>query len=145
MSGMLDIHLFWPKDSAWFDIWSIEHFISGMSIGIIAIGINAVIYRKKKWFSPQDIVTRYFDIIFLLFIAYFWETLEHYLELWYFGSSLEHWFHGVEFIWNLMVLWYLLIKKYSSLVLFARIFSLVWLTLHIFIFPHSMYLHDVLF
>jgi len=150
--SLSEITIFWLKNNSWFDIWSIEHFISGISVGVLAMGIHAHVYKKKKWFNPEEIITRYFDVIFILFIAYFWETLEHYLELWILWEQMKYWFHGVEFIGNriitdplLMVLGYLLVRKYNNLVWFARIFSLIWLTVHIFIFPHSMYLQEIIF
>lgn len=152
MDFLSEIAIFWSKSTSWFDIWSIEHFVAWMSFWVLTMGIHSHIYKKKKWFHPEEIVTRYFDIILILCIAYFWETLEHYLELWILGEAVKHWFYGVEFIWNrmitdpvLMVLGYLFIRKYNNLVWFARFFSVIWLTVHIFVFPHSMYLQEILF
>ena len=63
---------------------------------------------------------------------------------------VKYWFQGVEFWPNrlifdplMLILGYLIVKKYSFLVNPARVLSLIWLLTHIFIFPHSMYLHDL--
>ncbi|MFA4887828.1 MAG: hypothetical protein WC595_06475 [Candidatus Nanoarchaeia archaeon] len=141
------------KTTALFDVWSIEHILSGVSIG------HAARNHNKKHFSilhsnidhNHKTVVR-FDIIAVLFIAYLWETLEHYLELGIAGAKVEYWFQGVEFFSNrfltdplLMVAGYLLAKKFPKYVLPARIVSIIWLLVHIFIFPDSMYLQRVLF
>ena len=88
------------------------------------------------------------DILGVLFLAYAWETLEHYLETGLAGSAVEFWFQGVEFWPNrlitdplMLLLGYLIAKKYPRFVIPARIASVAWLFIHIFIFPHSMYLH----
>lgn len=52
-----------------------------MSVGFLALSTHARIYSQKAGFHPELIVTRYFDILFVLLLAYFWETIEHYLEL----------------------------------------------------------------
>ena len=85
----------------------------------------------------------------MLFIAYFWETIEHYLETGLLGSKVMFWFQGVE-AWDnrfisdplMLLLGYWIVKRWPKLVWPARIFSIVWLFFHIFIFPHSMYLQD---
>ena len=86
----------------------------------------------------------------MLLIAYIWETAEHYLETGLAGESVEYWFQGVEFWANrfisdplITVFGYFISKNYPITVTPARIISLLWLLIHIFIFPHSMYLHDI--
>ena len=66
------------------------------------------------------------------------------------GNLVEYWFQGVEFWANrfisdplITVMRYYISKKYIFLVNPARILSLLWLLIHIFIFPHSMYLHEL--
>ncbi len=79
-----------------------------------------------------------------------WETLEHYLEVGLAGETVAYWLQGVEH-WsnrlicdNAMVMlgWWIYNQK-NRIVWFARVFSIVWLFFHIFIFPHSMYLHEL--
>lgn len=67
-------------------------------------------------------------------------------------GGVMYWFQWVEFYWNrivtdplLMVFWYVIIKRYPMVVPYARLFSLTWLWVHIFVFPHSMYLQDIIF
>jgi hypothetical protein len=141
---MLDI-IWGLKTKAMLDIWTIEHILSGMSVGFFAKNNNDKIFNKKF-----DIKTnyKYFDIIFVLFIAYLWETIEHYLETGLAGEAVEYWFQGVEFWANriifdplALIIGYLIVRKYNNIVHYARILSVIWLIVHIFIFDHSMQLH----
>ena len=136
------------KTVAFFDIWTIEHLLSGISIGSFSMYLN-----RKKIKNEFKIDTHrgyYFDMILVLLIAYIWETAEHYLETGLAGESVEYWFQGVEFWANrfisdplITVFGYFISKYYPITVTPARIISLLWLLIHIFIFPHSMYLHDI--
>ena len=83
-------------------------------------------------------------------VAYSWETVEHYLEIGLMGEVVAFWFQGVEFWANriisdplITVVGYYIAKQYSKLVIPARIISIIWLLVHVFIFPHSMYLHEI--
>jgi len=133
-----------------FDVWSFEHFLSGISIGYLALKINQHMF--KKWFKLdiEKLGIKYFDIIFVLFAAYFWETIEHYLELGLAGPQVEYWFQGVEYWPNrlitdplLLIAGYYFAIKNPKLVPAARILSLIWLLIHIIIFEHSMVLHYI--
>jgi len=146
------------KTVAIFDVWTIEHILTGISVGT-----GVIIHNNKslgELFSrlaeniihPQRInFLKYkYDIYLLLFIAYLWETLEHYLETGLAGGAVEYWFQGVEYWPNrliadplMLILGYWLAKKLPNIVWPARIISLAWLALHIFVFPHSMYLHEI--
>ena len=144
--------IFGYKTIAMFDVWSFEHVLSGISIGHIVkkstrkhVGNISLI---KKFESHSSVIR--FDIIGVLFLAYLWETIEHYLETGLAGARLEYWFQGVE-VWTnriiadplLMVLGYYIALKNPRLIIPARILSALWLLVHIFIFPHSMYLHTL--
>lgn len=136
------------KTEAAFDVWSIEHLIMGVTAGWIADKIIS-----KKMIGDEQISENLrikINFVIVLLIAYMWETLEHYIETGLMGNRIAFWFQGVEH-WsnrlifdNLMVLlgWLLYIKR-GGFVWFARVFSVVWLTVHIFLFPHSMYLHTM--
>jgi hypothetical protein len=135
------------KTTAIFDVWTIEHLFSGISIGC-AVRIRH--HKEFKKFVGEDHKCHswHFDMMGVLFLAYIWETIEHYLESGLAGSVVEFWFQGVEFWPNriiadplMLVLGYMIAKRYPQLVIPARIFSVVWLATHIFVFPHSMYLH----
>ncbi len=86
----------------------------------------------------------------MLFLAYAWETLEHYLEIGLAGQAVAYWFQGVEHWANrliadplAMVLGYLIVKRWAGLATPARILSALWLAVHVFWFPHSMHLHEL--
>lgn len=90
-------------------------------------------------------------LIGVLFLAFAWEAVEHYLEIGLLGTNVEFWFQGVEFWGNrlitdplMMVGGYLLAHHVPRIVWPARILSLIWLLVHIFVFPDSMYLHHFL-
>ena len=133
-----------------FDVWTIEHFLSGISIGALAVHCNMKIFKYKLDLDSLDIKTKYFDIIFVLLAAYSWETVEHYLESGLMGDVVAHWFQGVEFWANrilsdplITVAGYYVSKGCPILVTPARIVSLIWLLVHVFLFPHSMYIHEI--
>ncbi len=138
------------KTVAIFDVWTIEHFLSGISIGALAVRCNMKIFKNKLDLDSQDIKTQYFDLIFVLLVAYSWETVEHYMENGLMGDVVSYWFQGVEFWANrilsdplITIVGYYIARANPSLVTPARIVSLIWLFVHVFIFPHSMYLHDI--
>ena len=133
-----------------FDVWSFEHFLSGISIGALAVHCNMKIFKNKLDLDSRDIKTRYFDLIFVLLAAYSWETVEHYMESGLMGDVVAYWFQGVEFWANrilsdplITVVGYYIAMANPGLVTPARIVSLIWLLVHVFIFPHSMYLHEI--
>ena len=108
------------------------------------------IFKSKLDLDSRDIKTRYFDLIFVLLAAYAWETVEHYLENGLMGDVVAYWFQGVEFWANrifadplITVVGYYIAVGNPKLVTPARILSLMWLLVHVFIFPHSMYLHEI--
>ncbi len=138
------------KTVAIFDVWTIEHFLSGISIGALAVRCNMKIFKNKLDLDSQDIKTQYFDLIFVLLVAYSWETAEHYMENGLMGDVVSHWFQGVEFWANrilsdplITIVGYYIARANPALVTPARIVSLIWLLAHVFIFPHSMYLHEI--
>ena len=138
------------KTVAFFDIWTLEHLLSGISIGALSIQINKKVFFNTINVDSKIIKTSYFDLTFVLLLAYIWETIEHYLETGLAGQSVEFWFQGVEFWANrfisdplITVLGYYIAKNYFFLVNPSRIISFIWLIVHIFVFPHSMYLHEI--
>ena len=135
------------KTEASFDVWSIEHIVMGISVGWLAMLITNKLTRNE---NISEKLKNKISFFIAVMIAYMWETLEHYLETGLAGQTVEYWLQGVEH-WsnrlifdNLMVLlgWWIYQQK-NRILWFARIFSFVWLFVHIFVFPHSMYLHDI--
>ena len=134
------------KTLAYFDIWSIEHLVSGITLGSLIIFIYDKLSIKEK-----DANYKWLYYISVIFVAYLWESLEHYLETGLINETVTFWFQGVEFWGNrlitdplLLILGSFLYLRYNQLVKFARLFSGAWLISHIFIFPHSMYLQEQL-
>ncbi len=142
--------LWWVKTEAVMDVWTIEHILSWISVWFLIMSSNYKIFERKIWFDPKIISTRYFDLIWVLFLAFLWETIEHYLEVWIAWETVKFWFQWVEYWPNriifdplMLIFWYFLAREYTKFVSPARFLSFIWLFVHIFIFPHSMYLHDL--
>jgi hypothetical protein len=125
------------KTVALFDVWSFEHLIGGITVGAIII-----------FFLKQNPKNKILKPIIFLFLAYFWEFIEYNLEL---GVShinvVTYWFQGVEFWGNRLItdpmlglIGYFIALNYKRYINFAKIISISWYIVHIFIFPHCMYL-----
>ena len=132
------ILLWGDKTLAFFDVWSIEHFISGINLYCLSV----ILRRKIHVLNIAGWIVAF---------CFGWEMLEHYLETGLAGNTVTNWFQGVEFWGNRMVTDPLLIfggamaaHHYHRLHLPAKIASALWLILHIFIFPDSMYLQRFL-
>jgi hypothetical protein len=133
------------KTAAAFDVWSFEHFLNGISLAAFAGLFIDTLFKKHGFTGAQK---RILNFILTFALALLWENIEHYAETGLFGATVAYWFQGVEH-WsnrlvadNLMVLlgWYVYMQK-KSLSWAAKSLSLIWLLVHIFVFPHSMYLH----
>ncbi len=146
------------KTTALFDVWTFEHILSGISCGSAVMiankkSIGTVIHNVCDSVIPQKRKAQIWhkhDLIFVLCIAYVWETIEHYLETGLAGDAVAFWFQGVEMWGNriitdplMLVFGYWIAKKWNRLILPARILSIAWLFIHVFVFPHSMYLHEL--
>jgi hypothetical protein len=139
------------KTVAIFDVWSFEHLLTGISIGTITIFINQAYFKNRLNIDESKFTLHYFDVITVLFAAFIWETVEHYLETGLAGNRVEFWFQGVEYWANRIIadplitlLGYCLARSKPMLVNVARVLTVIWMFVHIFIFPHSMYLHKIL-
>ncbi len=141
--------LFGEKTIAWFDVWSIEHLIAGISAYSIACIVSRFINTRQQTTLHAERTITY---LLLMLSAFMWETTEHYFEAGDIGThAITYWFHGVEFWGNRMVTDPLLVfaggwlgATFHWLIWPARLFSLLWLIIHIGFFPHSMYLHTLL-
>ncbi len=151
---MLDM-LWGLKTDAFFDWWSVEHVLSGLSIGYAVHKRNNKVFQKKLKLDQLDVhiqefTSRYYDIVGVLFLAYLWEAWEHYFETGLLGDKVAYWFQGVEFWGNrlitdplALVIGYLIAQKHPQLIIPARACIVAWVVIHIFVFPHSMYLHEI--
>jgi hypothetical protein len=141
------------KTEAIFDIWSLEHFVNGIAFaGFVELIIRRIFNKDEINPSSWKII----NLAFVLVLALFWECMEHYLEAGIvpgaIGARITFWFQGVEFWLNRLVGdtltvtlgWYVYIRK-NEFALPAKIFSALWMIVHLFVFPDSMYLHRLLF
>lgn len=141
---------FWGhKSTAIFDAWSIEHVLAGLSIGAFVVKASARLAARYGVEENQALRT-HLDVLMVLLVSFLWETTEHYLEVGLLGPAVAGWFAGVENWGNriltdpLMVLiGYLLVRSRPRLVWPARSLSAAWLFVHVVLFPHSMYLHEL--
>ena len=131
-----------------FDIWSVEHVLSGLSVGHLVRKHHHNLFKKILG-DDHQFHSWHFNLSGVLCLAYAWEALEHYLETGLAGHTVQYWFQGVEFWPNrlitdplMMVVGYAIAKKYPMLIMPARIASAAWLLVHVFVFPHSMYLQQ---
>ena len=136
------------KTEAAFDVWSLEHLMMGISLAGLS---HIIVKRLTRNETVSETLKTKLSFILVLLCALVWEVIEHYVELGLLGGKIAYWFQGQEH-WsnriiadNIMVLlgWFIY-QKSNKMAWFARIFSLVWLFFHIVIFPHSMYLHELM-
>ncbi len=134
------------KTEAWFDIWSLEHFIAGMTMASIVL----ILFPKFAGTELNEKTRIKFFSVIILLIAYMWEVAEFYMEAGYTNiEAVTYWFQGVEFWGNRFVTdpWLVLVGAliayhHSFLKWPSRVFSFSWLFVHVFIFPHCMYIHE---
>jgi hypothetical protein len=138
------------KTDAIFDVWTIEHILSGISVGGFALDFIRRTLPENISNVP-DKYLRQLEITVVLLMAFAWEAVEHYLETGVAGTTVEFWFQGVEFWPNrllsdplMLVLGYMIALRWEAAVTPARIASAVWILIHVFAFPHSMYLHEII-
>ncbi|MBI1273738.1 MAG: hypothetical protein GC131_06620 [Alphaproteobacteria bacterium] len=145
--------LFGDKTLAWFDLWSFEHFLSGIALGHIVLYARRALGNAGDRGAAESGLEKSWPYLVGLLLAYMWEPVEFYFEAGFSGSeAITHWFQGVEFWGNRLItdpaitvlgLRAALLRPFF--VWPARICSLAWLAAHIFLMPHSMYLqHEIL-
>lgn len=143
------------KTVAMFDIWSIEHFVNGIAMAGMAMFLTNKIFNIKK-IEISNEARVVVSFIMVLATSLLWECIEHYIEAGILpgaiGERVTFWFQGVEHWSNRLIgdtltvlLGWFVYQKKPKLALPAKIFSLVWMLVHIFAFPDSMYLHRLLF
>lgn len=135
------------KTVALFDVWSIEHVLSGLSIGSLVVKARGFVLGGVPVQRPASVRV---DLLGVLFLAYLWEAAEHYLEAGVAGEVVTRWFAGVE-VWGnrmitdplMVVVGYVLVERYPRMTWPARALSGTWVIVHVFVFPDCMYLHRV--
>ncbi|MCX6785099.1 MAG: hypothetical protein NTV81_04200 [Candidatus Komeilibacteria bacterium] len=77
---------FGHKSEAMFDLWSVQHFLSG----IIVVWL---IFQKGPW---TGFIDKFGWLLAVCFIAYLWEFIEIFMEAGYFGKTIAIWKDGFE-------------------------------------------------
>jgi len=141
------------KTEATFDLWSIEHFINGIAM---AGGANLIIRGAFRKMELSQDARKTISFLIVLVVALLWEVLEHYLESGLLpgrvGGMVTYWFQGVEHWSNRLIgdtltviLGWRIYHWKPRLAIPAKVVSVLWMLVHIVVFPHSMYLHRLLF
>ena len=124
---------FGHKVLALFDLWSLQHFVSGFVIG------TAVTKRGQgvRWWR-------------ILLGAVIWEAWEWSMEMGSIGSHMAYWFHGQEHWSNrllsdpaLYVIGSLIGARHPHLRSRMMLFSFSWIGMNL-LAPHSMWFQDYL-
>jgi hypothetical protein len=142
---------FGPKTVSWFDIWSLEHLFSGIAIGTLCALFADRVLLKGLPELPAAGKKRFY-ILTIFLVEYVWEGIEFYMEAGYTHvHGITYWLQGVEFWGNRLITDPLITVAggviglhRQSLILPARILSLAFLLTHVFVFPHCMYLQDLI-
>ncbi|MEK6734337.1 MAG: hypothetical protein AABY27_04440, partial [Pseudomonadota bacterium] len=92
------MHLWGEKTEAFIDVWSIEHFASGIGVGYLVIFILSKLKYKE---NNKDYKLMFYMMVILT--AYLWEVIEHYLETGAINDHITFWFQGVEFWGNRII------------------------------------------
>lgn len=128
------------KTVALFDVWSIEHFLTGVTVGAVVLYLSC-----KKPHSHLKF------LMAVLAVAYAWEFVEYNLEMGRSGiEAVTYWFQGVEYWPNrlgsdpaLVLLGAFVALRFEKVRLPARMTSFTWMGAHVLVFPHCMYLHTL--
>jgi len=128
------------RSEAIFDLWSFQHFCSGILIGSLLVHIG--IAPKATW---QKFV------LIILVLALGWETAELAMESGLFGQAIANWKHGFEHWGNrfigdplMVTLGGLFARRFKSAWKWVLIPASVWLIVNI-ASPNSMSVQQLLF
>ncbi|MBU0760121.1 MAG: hypothetical protein KJ600_01195 [Nanoarchaeota archaeon] len=130
------------KDISLFDIWTFIHLLSGIAIGAALLWLTKT--DNKKIQTKKIIIST-------LLIAFLWEILEYSFEIGIFGSTISNWFYAVEFLPNRLIIdpltvlfgGIIAIKK-PKLGIPSAVLAMIFLLIHIFIFPNVVYLQRLI-
>ncbi|MBR9701441.1 hypothetical protein GOV13_00800 [Candidatus Pacearchaeota archaeon] len=130
------------KDVALFDPWTFIHILGGIVLGTILFSI-------LKNHEKTDRIK--ISILVILIMAYSWEATEMLIEIGFLGETLKHWFWGVEYLPNRIIIdplatmggFFLFLKK-PNLGKISLFLYLIWWIVHIFIFPNAVYLQQII-
>ncbi len=137
--------LFGDRTEAIFDLWSLQHFCSGVLIG--SFFLLRPLRPTEEW--PVFFFRARISTLFVLAIV--WETAEVMMEAGFFGSAISHWKHGFEHWGNrfigdplMVVLGGVFAEKFPNAWKWGLAFAVVWLVVNV-ASPHSMAVQEWLF
>lgn len=122
------------------------------------MGINTYflvsLLNKKRWFTAMFAPTLGGMLAAVFMVSCLWELTEFYMETGYVNAWLTHWLQGVEHPLNrlvadplMMILGAMVASRCMTpwlVPVAARLFSLAWLYLHLFMLEDSMKLQEAL-
>ncbi len=109
--------------------------------------------KIKKVFEEKTVENKILHhSLIVLVVVLMWEITEFYGEIGFFGQGIKHWFAGVESFINrlgsdtiLVLLGWRLVRGHPTLAAVAAPISVLFLMIHIVVFPHSLFLHEASF
>ena len=131
--------IFGERSNAVFDLWSLQHFCSGIFIGILL--------SKSPRTRSMSVRTL---LLITLLLALCWESIELAMEIGYFGSDIAVWKGGIEHWGNrflgdplMVALGSLISRRFSHAWKIALVPMALWLFFN-FTAPHSMFIQRFL-
>ncbi|MCK5027092.1 MAG: hypothetical protein KAS07_01600 [Candidatus Pacebacteria bacterium] len=109
--------------------------------------------KIKKVFEEKTVENKILHhSLIVLVVVLMWEITEFYGEIGFFGQGIKYWWAGVESFINrlgsdtiLVLLGWRMVRGYPTLAAVAAPISVLFLMIHIVVFPHSMFLHEASF
>jgi len=141
------------KTIAMFDIWTLQHIASGIYMASVA---SFIVRKTSEKIEISQASRKFVSFLIVIAAAFLWECAEHYVESGIIagniGARVTFWFQGVEHWSNRLIgdtlaviLGFYIYNLKNRLAIPAKLFSLLWMGVHIFVFPDSMYLHRLIF
>jgi hypothetical protein len=139
-SGRFDLpSLFGDRRDAIFDLWSVQHFCTGILIGTVLMRTTLT---RLPWRSV---------LLLVLLLALCWELIELLMEGGFFGAAISRWKDGFEHWSNRLVGDPLMVssgslvgRRYANAWKVVSAPAAIWLVLNA-ASPSSMYVQRVLF
>jgi len=134
--SLSDLVLFGDRRFAFFDLWTVQHFLSGIFLGFVILSIKKVQFWKY--------------ILLVLLASLLWEMTELLMEYGFLGKSVSDWKFGYELIYNRLIIdplsvllggivfWY-----FRRAIYFAMIPLIAWLSINV-MSSNSMYVQNVI-
>lgn len=132
--------LFGERSNAIFDLWSLQHCMSGVILGALITTIKPSLKKRRIVFFA-----------YILTVAYLWELLELTMELGWFGHSIASWKGGFEHWGNrlmgdpvMVLIGGFISLKLTKVWRWISIPAILWAIVNVAA-PHSMYIQRLVF